>query len=396
MKLFKLPINNNLDITSLKILFNSDNETNNIFISDTVANYVNLTKEKIEENIQEWDFYKKFTNPYEFIHTTLNSAKMSVSKLRPISRAFYKLIEIYNIINLSKDGAINTFHLAEGPGGFIEATAFYRNNIKDTYYGITLVDEENTDIPGWSKTLSVLKKYPNINILHGADNTGNLFSVENFKDCTKKYCNSMDVITADGGFDFSIDFNKQEELAMRLILTEALYALVLQKYGGVFILKIFDTFSKPSIDIIYLLSCFYDNVMIVKPNTSRPANSEKYLICYGFKYHTTDFIFDKFNEILVELENNKSKTLKSILNIDYNYNFIKTVENFNAIFSTNQIDNIMFTVRLIYNREKKNEKIQNMKIKNVNNCIDWCKKNNIPHNNLTIVEEDHTNIFLQT
>ena len=56
----------------------------------------------------------------------------------------------------------------------------------------------------------------------------------------------------------------------------------------------------------------------------------------------------------------------------------------------------MFTVRLIYNKEKKNEKIQNMKIKNINNCIEWCKKNDIPYNNLNVVEEDHTNIFLQS
>ena len=67
----------------------------------------------------------------------------------------------------------------------------------------------------------------------------------------------MNVITADGGFDFSIDFNKQEELAIRLILTEAIYAIILQKKGGVFILKIFDTFLKGTVDILYLLSCFY-------------------------------------------------------------------------------------------------------------------------------------------
>ena len=35
-----------------------------------------------------------------------------------------------------------------------------------------------------------------------------------------KYKNSMDVITADGGFDFSVDFNNQEQLAFRLILTQ--------------------------------------------------------------------------------------------------------------------------------------------------------------------------------
>ena len=36
----------------------------------------------------------------------------------------------------------------------------------------------------------------------------------------EKYQNSMDIITADGGFDFSIDFNKQEQLSNRLIFCE--------------------------------------------------------------------------------------------------------------------------------------------------------------------------------
>ena len=51
----------------------------------------------------------------------------------------------------------------------------------------------------------------------------------------------MDIITGDGGFDFSIDYNKQEILAVRLIFTQIVYALHLQKKGGTFILKIFDT-----------------------------------------------------------------------------------------------------------------------------------------------------------
>ena len=39
----------------------------------------------------------------------------------------------------------------------------------------------------------------------------------------------MDLVTADGGFDFSIDFNQQEQMAGKLILTEILYAIIMQK-----------------------------------------------------------------------------------------------------------------------------------------------------------------------
>ena len=52
----------------------------------------------------------------------------------------------------------------------------------------------------------------------------------------------MDLITADGGFDFSLDFNNQEIIITKLLFAQMTYALLMQKQGGSFILKIFDTF----------------------------------------------------------------------------------------------------------------------------------------------------------
>ena len=93
----------------------------------------------------------------------------------------------------------------------------------------------------------------------------------------------MDIITADGGFDFSIDFNQQETLATNLLFAQVSFAISMQKTNGHFILKIFDIFTKTTCDILYLLSTLYKQVFIIKPNTSRLANSEKYIVCKFFK-----------------------------------------------------------------------------------------------------------------
>ena len=53
-----------------------------------------IIKEQIKLYSKQWDIMKKITNPYEFIHTTIPGQKVSVSKIKPISRAFFKLIEI--------------------------------------------------------------------------------------------------------------------------------------------------------------------------------------------------------------------------------------------------------------------------------------------------------------
>ena len=86
------------------------------------------------------------------------------------------------------------------------------------------------------------------------------------------------IITGDGGFDFSADFNKQESTAFRLIFTKLYMRTVLQKLGGHFVLKIFDIFEDCIIDILYLLNTFYEKVIVMKPYTSRYANSEKYYL----------------------------------------------------------------------------------------------------------------------
>ena len=166
----------------------------------------------------------------------------------------------------------------------------------------------------------------------------------------------------------------------------------MQKYNGHFILKMFDVFEKSSVNIIYLLSCFYDSVIISKPHTSRYANSEKYIICKNFKFNNTEEISIKFINILKVLETidfNKS-LITSIINIPMQAYYISHVKEINAIFGQQQIDNILSTIKIITHKDRKNEKIQHLKSNNIQKCITWCTKNKIPHKK----NYHTTNIFL--
>ena len=68
--------------------------------------------------------------------------------------------------------------MAEGPGGFIEATAFLRKNPDDTYYGMTLINN-NPDLPGWKKNSIFSNNKNKIIIETGHDGTGDLLNIEN-------------------------------------------------------------------------------------------------------------------------------------------------------------------------------------------------------------------------
>lgn len=372
----------NISPKNLKLSFSTnDDYENEKILNPSLRKYINNVKSLISKYDRQWNIYKKYTYPYEFIHTNIPDLSLTISKIKPISRAFYKLIEIYNLNNiLNKSEPIQTFHLAEGPGGFIEATAFLRNNKQDKYYGMTLIKENNAKVPNWKKIKNLFNNYENINIIYGEDNTGDLFNHKNLKYCNHHFKNSMDIITGDGGFDFSDDFNNQEKNVTRLILTQVAYAITMQKRGGSFILKIFDIFQNVTLQIIYLLSCFYGKVVIMKPNTSRYANSEKYLVCKFFKYDSSKEITHKFINILKILENIdfKKYALTNIIDIPIQFYYLSRIKEINATLGHKQIDNILNTIKLINFKDKTN-KINTLKTTNIQKCITWCIKNNIPY-----------------
>lgn len=380
--------------------------------SQSLSNYLYDIKERICLYEKEWDIYKRYTNPYEYIHTPVPSNytnstdsvstfpfkpgcpkykcfNKSVSKYKPLSRSYFKMIELTNFFRLlditdtslkTKERPISSFHLAEGPGGFIEALSNMRDNKKDSYIGITILDDiQDPNIPAWKKSEKFLKENPNVFIENGADKTGDILSMANFEYCIDKYGSSMDIITGDGGFDFSINFNSQEINISRLLFGQMAYALCLQKYKGSFILKVFDCFMQHTIDILAILSSFYEKVYITKPQTSRYANSEKYIVCKGF-------LFRSYHQFLPYIKNAFAKMMNpstlqynvsGFLSIPLSNYFITRIEELNAIFGQQQIENIHYTISLM-DCKNKSDKINSIVKLNIEKCSLWCTKHNIP------------------
>jgi len=384
MSYYQLPrIYHTIAPDNIKIKFSSDEHQ--AYINKSLSAYLNMVKQDIKYYINEWDDIKKITNPYEYIHTNMPHTKCAISKIKPISRSFFKMIELCNIFRIFSsfsDIPIQSFHLAEGPGGFIEAFAYLRKNKDDAYYGMSLIDKNNTKVPGWKKAEIFLNDNKNVYIEKGKDGTGNLYNPENLEKCMQTHQNSMNIITADGGFDFSIAFDKQENMAFRLILSQVMFALTMQKYKGHFILKVFDIFLRSTHELIYLLSCFYERVYIIKPNTSRAANSEKYIVCKYFKWQNTVEISKKFLAVSRVLNNLnwEEYNIASIINLPIQYYFVNQLTEYNAIFGQQQIENIIKTMTLIERSNFHRDYMLQGKNTNIQKCIQWCLKNNIPYN----------------
>ena len=350
-------------------------------ISFSLSYYLSNIKLLITDKEKQWDTFKKYTNPYEYIHSYVPNKKKPVSKMKPLSRSFFKMVEILTQFPLGQEKEMHTFHLAEGPGGFIEAVAFLRDCHKDKYIGMTLQDNQDPNVPAWKKTDRFLRDHPNVFLENGSTGTGDILSIENFIEVAEKYGSTMSLITGDGGFDFSSDFNQQEIFIGKLLFAQIAFAVVLQKRGGNFVLKIFDSFIQHTIDLLYLLSSFYEKVYIMKPQTSRYANSEKYVICTGFLFSSRDSFFPFIKRTFERMLENPEANPLRFLSIPIPSIFTRKLEEYNTLYGQKQIQNIHYTLSLIDNKNK-GTKIENLIQMNIQKSIQWCIKYNIEYYNL--------------
>lgn len=113
----------NLKDTDIVVDLSLD-DSNFTFLNKRLRDLLDKSKKNIDNYIDLWGSVKKYTNHYEFIHTPIPEYNTCISKYNPTSRAFYKMIEIINFFKINNETTINSFHLAEAPGGFMEALCF--------------------------------------------------------------------------------------------------------------------------------------------------------------------------------------------------------------------------------------------------------------------------------
>ena len=346
-----------LKSTNIFYYINTDRISNIIKYNNKVSAKIINAKNKIDNynnynNYNQWDKAKKITNPYDKIYITYKKKKNE-----PLSRSYFKMIEmsqefLKKIIDCDKP--IKTVHLAEGPGGFIEGLIELRklnssvHQYKDKYYGMTLAPK-NEYIPGWTRSCNFLKKNKNVYIVKGIDNTGDLYNVDNHNYLISRIGNDKaDLVTGDGGFDFSVDYNQQEILAYKLIFSQIILGLSIQAKHGTFICKLFDTNTLLSKQMIYILMMHYKRVYYYKPVTSRPANSEKYIICEDFSGINDYEIYQLQNILTIWNKLPKSYSVTSIMEEHtINDKMIEAIDETNNELQDIQISYINSTISLI-------------------------------------------------
>ncbi len=348
---------------------------------------------------QRWDDFKKVTNPYEYIFLSWNRrTSRSVCSRQPLSRSYFKMIELWNVVGVEdclkqlhqQDGHLRTAHSAEGPGGFIEAcwkkTADNKWTISDTF-AITLRSDAK-NIPGWRKAVRFLQERPQIQICEGADGTGNILHTKNqdwFVNTVRtKYPTGVHVYTADGGFDFSSDYNAQEDVIFPLLLAEVLLGIQVLAKGGCMFIKCFDTTEKPTLDLLWLMTRCFREWTLTKPHTSRAGNAERYFVGKGFVGDVGDVV-----EILKTVQTNArwNQPLLQWPEADPAYKpWLEGMFAFQEKVEHQEYQIIQATLDLIHSFDF--SKIRSLIRENIQRSIAWCEKYGEPISAIWYVERE--------
>jgi len=347
-------------------------------------NRINQYEESLT-NGKNWEYYKKIVNPFEIVYTQKKYPNFpdSICYLKPLSRSYFKMIEILDMIHfyaLFPSEEIRTAHVCEGPGGFIEALldeAQKQRRTVHTSLAMTLKSRK-TNIPGWKRATSFLQKNKNVQILFGKDHTGDIMKPENqqyFIDYANESTGkgTMHIFTADGGFDFSCDYMKQETMVFPLLLASTKIGFEVLKVGGVFVLKIFDFYHQCTIDLLQLLALHFEEWTLYKPCMSRPCNPEHYFIGKGFT-GCSDYILDAMRLWCSMLEN--EQPLESLFQHEHRSEFQKIIHALRTASFRSQTEYLERVFSIIETNNE--EHIRSYLKQNERSSYDWCVRFKVP------------------
>ena len=195
-------------------------------------------------------------------------------------------------------------------------------------------------------------------------NNGDVTKVENLQDMTRKmYKAGMpDLYTSDLGFEVK-NYLRQEEEHFTAQVGQSLCALLTLKTGGNMVVKQFTFFTEKTRNLISLLHKVFEKLYICKPQTSKPDNSENYII--GINLLRINPQFDSVTSILFD----ELKTPGSILKLNNKelYDSLNIIEKQLFIAQSNKLD-----TNIIYFRTRKDTR--QLELENRNIANKWKKE----------------------
>ena len=255
-------------------------------------NYVEQYNKSNFESIELW-----FNNRFKKLNTYLFQQEISTNGHK-VSRGWTKMYEMLFDMKIlekcSKDKKINIFHTCEAPGNFINAISHYMKTHMSDINHLWKSQSLKTGLTDQYGFMEKTKEFWD----YGLDNSGDI--INNFSYYYEKYIN-CDMYISDCGQGWT---NEKDKLG----LIQLIYALLLPRIGGGFIIKIQNCafLDKIEISLLYVITNKYKNVNICRSNANF-WSSEIYITGYDKQEITKTE-----REVILNCINNKDYPVEKI------------------------------------------------------------------------------------
>ncbi|XP_076464840.1 cap-specific mRNA (nucleoside-2'-O-)-methyltransferase 1-like isoform X2 [Babylonia areolata] len=228
------------------------------------------------------------SNPYETIRGAffLNRAAMKMANMDAVlDFMFTNPKDSHGRPMVGGNELLYFADICAGPGGFSEYV-LWRKKGDCKGFGLTLRGQNDFKLEDFFAGPSEMFE-PHYGV-GGVEGDGDIFRPDNQAAFINFVHNNTDgkgvhFCMADGGFSVEGQENIQEILSKQLYLCQFLVGVSVLREGGHFVCKLFDLFTPFSVGLVYLMRLIFNQVSIFKPVTSRPANSERYIVCKGLR-----------------------------------------------------------------------------------------------------------------
>jgi len=348
----------------------------NIDTINTVEPYTNILFDKIKYDLNEtkskldsikknstWTEFNKIIDLYKMLKIRL--ADYNVQHYTNAWAKYYELISHYKLITDN----ITAFFNAELPGTGICATNHFvkTHNIEMNWRASSLIDK-NALGDRYKLVANNPEKW-----LMDDNNNGDTTLLSNLLDFERKIGdNKVDFYAHDAGIDVTNEYNEQEEANSKIHFGCAIAGFLTLKIGGNFIAKQYSYFHTFTWNAILIYAGLFNEFYICKPYTSRPYNSEIYLVGKGFKGLTGELRELFLNRIenwsmqpLISYERAKEQYGACLEKLE---KFAKVIFDAQILYLNENID--------LYNRYKNNLQSlsDQMEIYSEEQCDMWIKK----------------------
>lgn len=239
------------------------------------------------ENRRQFDTYTIQMEPSSQIKSEINR----IAGPQLVTNAWLKLIELIIEFRLTdrRTGSGQPFRLfdnASAPGAFIMAMNYWTSTMEQMDFDWTASSLiSTTDNTALGDSYGLARLYPHKFATYGTKYDGNTFDTSYLRYIEdSKYAGAFDLYTSDLGMFVPEDrYNCQEAYNARGNLGQVLMGLLVLRPGGAFVTKQFANMSSFTLSIMASLSSVFDELYVAKPITSKPDNSETYLIGKGYR-----------------------------------------------------------------------------------------------------------------